>query len=1007
MDSDISQTTSISAILELSRLVCATLDRDEVFERVLTSAQALSGAEVLSIMLLDEARKELSVAAIIGLDLEPLADLRLPLGEGIAGWVVANNEPAHVADPVSDPRFMITVGLNYGTLYSVPLWGRNGVLGCLNVSRLNDNTPFSLTVLQMVDIFASHAAIAIENAAAARALQLSAIRERMHMLTQQPYDERLIDQILAELGQALDADGCSLIFEHSGVPIIRQRWPADLEATTIPISLCSGLRLPDSSKAQLCIHRVQNSRYQSGGDRELTEFVADRLEVLLHEEHRRSQALQQRALDDALGQIASASHALVGRENVLESILSRLADFVTYDSAGVFAYHDTDYARLVGGRGYRNAGADIVLYMGPGSLPWQIAQEHRAHYIPDVQQLPQWQDVPDADLVRAWIGVPLLVDNAMIGLLTIDRWTPHSFEPRDIVIAERFGAHLALTIRNARMVQEAQNRANQLQALHQLGVEIGVIYDEQQLFETLVRLIQRTFGYYQVCVATIENHEVVLQSVFGEVADKTEFGTLQRYTVERGITGWAARYAETVLVNDVRHDSRYALVDRLSKARAELVVPIKSEGEVLGIIDIESSLIGAFGESDIQVIEALAGQIGIALRNIRRYRELEHTQSHLLHGERLRALGEMASGVAHDFNNLLTSILGHTQILRDSYAEPALREALQIIERAALDGAATVRRLQGFAQMGNPLPDEQIDLNAIIEESLAITRPRWRDSLQSQGAQLEIRREIGNLPLLAGDPAALRDMSTNLILNAIDAMPQGGILTIRTAMLPGDQAVVLWEVCDNGRGIPADILPKIFTPFFSTKGSRGTGMGLAMAHSTVERHKGRIEVQSDPGRGSCFSIMLPVRELRQPELANPPVPAIRQARALHILVAEDDPAVRRLMDQMLLRFGHQVDLAPDGESALHLLMKNSYDLLCSDLGLPGMSGWELIRQAKDIQPQLRTLLITGWGNQIVPEEARNRGADLMISKPFDVTHLRQAIEQLSQQIGQQAPAGRR
>ncbi|MEI7646353.1 MAG: GAF domain-containing protein [Chloroflexales bacterium] len=876
------QPTTMAALLDLSRLVCASLDLNEVLDRVIAAVADLSGAEEISIMLLDDSGEYLSIVASKGVDPQICRSLRLRVGEGIAGWAVLYGQPIQVVNPDSDPRYKQIVPEHRLLLFSLPLRVHDRTLGALNLARRFSPAPFSLSVTQVIEIFAGHAAIAIANAGTASALRYADIRDQ-----------------------------------------------------------------------------------------------------------------RSRDLTSALSQLANACNAMIDQERVLDFILEQLARFVAYDSAGVFLFHTGQYARLVAGRGYRfDHDIPVVLAMGPGSPSWLLQHNHHATYIPDVQQIADWQDVPDSKIIRAWIGVPLVVNGAAIGVMTIDKWTPSAFDDADVQVAQMFGDHMAVAINNAQLLREAKARASQLQVLHQMSERLSAISDVQTLLDEVTGLLHRTFGYYQVGVALMEGDRLVLKVARGIVNDVADFGEFGSFSVLRGLTGWVARHGETLLVNDVSQDTRYTEVPRLDATRSELAVPIRHGDTTLGIIDIESTISGGFNQSDVYLVESLAGQVAVALANIRRYEELRSTQEQLLHSERLRALGELSSGIAHDFNNLLASILGHAQLLIDEAREPAMVEGLRIIERAARDGAAAVRRLQNFAQTNRTLPAEEVLLDDIVIESLAITRPRWRDGMQSRGFQLRIVRSLGDLPPMVGDGPALRDLVTNLILNALDAMPGGGELRLRTALLHDEGDTALIEVADTGVGMSAEVRQRIFDPFFSTKGASGTGMGLAMAYGIVQRHQGSISVESTPGHGATFQVRLPVRRLAPPEPAPPTPKPTMPAHSLRIMVVEDDDAVRRVLVQILRRVGHDVVDVASGPDAIDLLDSERFDMLCTDLGMPEMSGWDLIALARAGHPDLITILITGWGEQISAEEARMRGADEVVSKPFDAGRLRQMVADL-------------
>lgn len=1008
------QSATMATILELSRLISSSLEPDEVFRRILSATYEISGADVVTIMLIDETGDQLKIVASLGLDPEEGARFRLRIGEGVAGWVVQHGEPLHLVMPSTDPRYKPATFVIPKCFFSVPLRARDRTFGALNLTRNRFAEQFDPTTVQMVEIFASHAAIAIENATTAAELRYAALSERIINITVQSPRQLgaslpTVTKILSELGPSLAAASCVLMVPQPAQPdspwAFATAWPAatpppdagwqpDLTSTGPQIH--ASIEHPDG-QAWLVVTSDRPDRYWRRAECDLIRLSADQIGQLLANERLIAEEQRSRALSRTLSQLAAACNAMISQNTVLDFILDQLANFITYDSSGVFLHHHGQYASLAAGHGFRFQKKEVVLYNGPGSLIWGLGQSRKAIYVPDVQEIAGWQNVPDSEIIRSWIGAPLIVNDQMIGVLTIDKWTPNAFSESDLQVAQLFADHVAVAIHNARLLREAQFLADQLQALHHLSLRLSAIREVRPLLQEVANLLHDTFGYYQVAIGIIEGDELVLMAASGLVNDVAEFAPFTRYSLQRGITGWVARHGEIQLVNNVADDQRFAPVVTLADTRSELVVPIKYADRIFGTIDIESNLVGAFNQRDLYVAEAMARQTAMALENLIRYEEIQRTQEHLLHTERLRALGELSSGVAHDFNNLLASILGHTQLLINDTQNPEMLDGLQIIERSALDGAAAVRRLQSYALASRSLPNEQVDLNVIVEEALAMTRPRWRDAFQSEGRALTVTRDLATLPTILGDGPALRDLVTNLILNALDAMPDGGDLILRTGMvtgvLPNDTQVFL-EVRDTGVGIRPEVRDRIFAPFFSTKGSRGTGMGLAMVSSIVQRHHGSIHVQSAPSEGSTFTIHLPVGQ--PPSVPPPSAPALGKLdqQPLRILAVEDDDGVRAILGQILRRMGHHVDLAEHGDAALGLLRRHSYDLLCTDLGMPGMSGWEVIRAARQSDPQLMTLLITGWGEQITIEEAHARGADQILSKPFEAARLRQILAEL-------------
>ncbi|NJM05869.1 GAF domain-containing protein [Candidatus Gracilibacteria bacterium] len=1003
----------LAAIVESSRLIVSTLDRDEVFRRILQAARELSLADSISIMLLDERRDYLYICAALGLEPHECAAFRLGFGQGVAGWVVAHGEPVHLVEPSTDARYVNRPGVrDLSNLLSLPLWSGDQTVGVLNLSYFDRYALFASDVVQTLEIFASHAAIAITNAATAARLRTIAQRERLLNLCNEALRSpqraaELVQQVIAELATALVLDAC-LVVRGSGTALeYIVAWPGDaaLDATWWPpigdtlgidrradaVELYVALVADGRTLGWLRLISRRVDRHWSDEDLALIRAVADQVAAIQINATLIDREQRTRELSAIIARLLAAHHSELDREALLNQMLDQLAGSIAYDMAAIFLYRDDDYAYLVALRGAPRPDEPAIIYIGPGSLAARLFAAGGNAYLPDVEDEPAWQRLTHTNRVRSWIGVALRVDGRIIGMISLSKPQPATFSEEDVYLAQSFADQLSMGVYHAQLLHEARQRAAQLQVLQRFSMQLSAMQSVVQLLDEAARLLHETFGYYQVMLGLVVGDDVHLLAACGKIKRAEDLGVLRIHSTQLGLTGWAVRQRTVVLVNNVVADARFLPNDLLRDTAAELVVPMISSGRVLGLISVESNIVGAFDQSDRHLLEALAAQIAVALENIQRHEELRRINEQLAQSERLRALGELASGVAHDFNNLLASILGHTQLLLLDETRSDIRESLGIIERAALDGAATVRRLQDFAQTYRSTPGERVDINRLIEESLAITRPRWRDGLQSKGIQIVIQRQFGRVPPMLGDGPALRDMVTNLILNAIDAMPQGGTLHVRTSLKPDESAGVaaLIEVSDTGVGIPDDIRDRIFDPFFTTKGQRGTGMGLAMVYGIVQRHRGRIAVESALSQGTSFQIALPLVAVSTPTLALTPPPG--DYERLRVLVVDDEETVRSALVSWLRRWGNQVVEANSGEAALVLLESAQFDLLCTDLGMPGMSGWDLIARAHQIDAQLPVVLITGWGEQITLAEARAHGVTELLVKPFDGVRLRQAV----------------
>jgi CheY-like chemotaxis protein len=363
-------------------------------------------------------------------------------------------------------------------------------------------------------------------------------------------------------------------------------------------------------------------------------------------------------------------------------------------------------------------------------------------------------------------------------------------------------------------------------------------------------------------------------------------------------------------------------------------------------------------------------------------------EEQLLQNEKLRALGEMASGVAHDFNNALASILGNTQLLLYSVKDEGVRETLRMIETVAKDSARTVRQLQDFTRKGVHKELFNLDVNALIKDAMEITRPKWKDDAQGRGILVEMVSNFEEVPLVAGSASELREVMTNLIFNAIEAMPQGGKIEIRTFRR---KEKVYIQVSDTGMGMTEEVKKKVFEPFFTTKPFTHTGLGLSMSYGIVKKFGGEIEVESKVGHGTTFTIVLPVGWDGKDERVDSY--SIRKGNGARILVIDDEEYVRGVLSRVLSQVNHQVTVAKDGGEGLELLREKEFDLVLTDLGMPGMSGWEVCRAIKEIRPQMPVGMITGWGMELDQKEKAESGLDFIISKPFDFNQILKVVDE--------------
>jgi PAS domain S-box-containing protein len=374
----------------------------------------------------------------------------------------------------------------------------------------------------------------------------------------------------------------------------------------------------------------------------------------------------------------------------------------------------------------------------------------------------------------------------------------------------------------------------------------------------------------------------------------------------------------------------------------------------------------------------------------RKAEELQQAQAMLVQQERLKALGQMASGISHDIGNALVPLLAYAELLEE-HPDPKVREWGRQIGMAAEDIMHIVQRLRAFYRPRDPNEVlEPVDLNEIVRQVVDLTKPRWYDMPQREGITIVMSLELDeNLPTIGGIAAELREALTNLIFNAVDAIvakgETEGTITIRTGRRNG---FVFLEVTDTGIGMDEETKRRCMEPFFTTKGEKGSGLGLMMVYGTMQRHEGQIEIESELGKGTTFRLLFPLREAEAKESEEEEA---KELPPLRILLVDDDPRVRRILGELIKSWGHTVVIAEDGFNALDAFLVafrsgQPFDVVITDLGMPRMNGAELVRRIRQHDRQVPIIIVTAWGKEhFVPE------ADAILSKPVHSQDLKSAL----------------
>ncbi|OGG54850.1 MAG: hypothetical protein A3F84_22085 [Candidatus Handelsmanbacteria bacterium RIFCSPLOWO2_12_FULL_64_10] len=553
-----------------------------------------------------------------------------------------------------------------------------------------------------------------------------------------------------------------------------------------------------------------------------------------------------------------------------------------------------------------------------------------------------------------------------------------------------------------RISAEALRRSNaQLAALNSAVRVLSGLLDMKELHTTFVEHIRGVIPFDHAAVSLLEDERHFRHLATDEVV------TAPGIIGEAGsATDWVIQRRQPMIRKDLLTDSQFRVSDRTRSTgiRSDIIVPLVSRGRVVGTLSLASYQPGVYQETDLEFLQPLADQIAVSVDNARLYRDLSRAyddlkamQAQVVESEKLRALAEMAGGVAHNFNNLLTGILGYAQLLQMDSDATLHTQGLEVIERSAREGARIVREMQEFSRAQSERAFERIDLNRVVQRSLTATESSWKDKPASRRVAVKVQTSLGGIPSVEGDEFALEKVVSNLIVNAVEAMPQGGTITVETGLAPdrwmesagASVPGVALRVSDTGMGMSEEERERIFQPFFTTKGPQiGHGLGLSVAYGVVLRHRGRIEVASEMGKGTAFTVWLPAARASDGGTPASPLPE----EGTRVLVVDDDGLTRELLSRMLKMY--RVDTAESGQQGLALFEKGRHEVVITDLGMPGLNGWDVARTVRQAASEARVILMTGWDVAIEDQQVRESGVDGVLRKPFDIRQVQLVLAQV-------------
>ncbi len=572
--------------------------------------------------------------------------------------------------------------------------------------------------------------------------------------------------------------------------------------------------------------------------------------------------------------------------------------------------------------------------------------------------------------------------------------------------------------------KEAQNRVqtqvSRLGLLHQITRAIGERLDLPSIFQVVARSLEDQMPIDFACLCRYDSASRLLHIVTigaGSMRFAAQLGLAERMELPIDQNGIGRSVDGHLVYEPVADESTSPFTQRLAAGgiRSLVMAPLLVESSVFGILIAGRAVAGAFESADCEFLRQLSEHVALAAHQAQlygalqqAYDELRQTQQAIMQQERLRALGQMASGIAHDINNAISPITLYTESLleREPNLSERTRSYLATIQQAIEDVAGTVARMREFYRAREPqLQLAKVGLNRTIEQVVDLTRARWRDLPQELGVVIDLRTELApNLPEIMGAEGEIRDALTNLVFNAVDAMPEGGALVLRTGRVVGnaaesDHETVFVEVTDTGVGMSEETRRRCVEPFYTTKGERGTGLGLAMVYGMIQRHSAECEIASELGHGTSVRLVFAAATKGPTTLPVPPVPH-HPPRRLRILLVDDDPLLIKSLQDILESDGHAVASADGGQSGIDqfnsgLAAGQGFDMVITDLGMPYVDGRKVATAIKTASPRTPVILLTGWGKRLLADNDIPSDVDRVLSKPPRLAELRCALDELA------------
>lgn len=559
-----------------------------------------------------------------------------------------------------------------------------------------------------------------------------------------------------------------------------------------------------------------------------------------------------------------------------------------------------------------------------------------------------------------------------------------------------------------------EERVRELSAVRRIVDALKYIQEPRRVFEGIINAVidETNAENCSLMLLKSDTGELLVKAARSQTDTESRYYDPQNLPVSRfrlgqGIAGWVAENGQPVSIPDISQDTRFVdATQSIGPIGSILCLPLHLEGHVVGVLNLSHPRPKTFTDEDVRLMMLIADQVAIALNSVQLFEdthqlnnvltrevdrateELQKTneelqkeiaerkqaEQELIRTQRLRAVGELAAGVSHNLNNILTGIWGPAQLLTRATRDPHLLEQAERINTFAERAADLVTRLHQTTRVAEETDFQVVNVNDIIRDAIETTRPRWKDEPEARNVTNQIITDLQDAPTILGTKSDLYDVVVNFIFNAVDAMPQGGSISLSTHVTDHNVHIA---IADTGVGMDTNTLTKIFEPFFTTKTDVGRGLGLSTVYNTITQWHGHIQAESEPNKGTTFTITLPLSDAEPTTENQEPMPT--EGRRGRVLIVDDEPAIAEIV-QAFLETDHDVEVVESASLALSKCEENTYEVALLDLGMPDMSGDVLAAELKKINPHISLILTTGW--KLEDDDPRLEAFDFWLQKPF-------------------------